>query len=469
MPEPSSDGVPDTDSFDLEQRVRLRITPSPELLAEIAHARELLVEASERAARELGLPMVRAVVAGSAARGTFLGDRLDLDLFLLFPPDHPRDALEKDGLAVARKVLVHGETRYAEHPYLRGQFGGRMVDAVPGYAISDPAHPQSAVDRTPFHQAYLAPRLTPELIAEVRLAKQFLRGIGVYGAESRTQGFSGYLVELLILRFGSLRGLLREARAWRAPVRIEYTRGSSPRVPPGIGLILDDPVDPHRNVASAVSPRSLAILQLAAREYLRRPTPEFFELHPAAALEREAAIPQIRDRGTHVVGLALPRPDLVDDILYPQLLKGERAVGEEAARCGFRPIGTASAAGEDRILFLLEVEHGELPSVLVRSGPPTGVDRTGSFLEKWGDPSSPRFQGPYVRSDGTLAVEIHRPLRSVEASLTDALSRIPLGRDLSRLVRPEHKFEPLTSLPPSPELSLALGALLSKRLPWVAR
>src|SRR5208282_2913511 len=170
--------------------------------------------------------LVRALVAGSAARGTFLQDRLDVDLFLLFPPDLSRDRLREEGLALGRAVLSNPETRYAEHPYLRGTFEGFTVDAVPGITKSDPSHPLSPVDRTPFHQEYLAARETPELVEQVRLAKQFFRSLGVYGSEARTEGLSGYLVELLVLRFGSLRKILVAARDWRVPVRLATSVGS---------------------------------------------------------------------------------------------------------------------------------------------------------------------------------------------------------------------------------------------------
>ncbi|EQD59313.1 tRNA CCA-pyrophosphorylase, partial [mine drainage metagenome] len=186
----------------VEAEVSARIAPSVDTLARVERARRELVERVQEAARARQSPLVRALVAGSAARGTFLSDRLDIDLFLLFAPDLPRDRLREEGLALGHAILSDPETRYAEHPYLRGRFHGFAVDAVPGYAVTDPSRPQSPVDRTPFHQEYLSARETPELVGQVRLAKQFFRALGVYGSEARTEGVSGYLVELLVLHFG---------------------------------------------------------------------------------------------------------------------------------------------------------------------------------------------------------------------------------------------------------------------------
>ncbi|MCI4333534.1 MAG: nucleotidyltransferase domain-containing protein, partial [Thermoplasmata archaeon] len=70
----------------VEREVLDRIAPSADLLARVAQVRDRLVEMATSAAKERNSPLVRALVAGSAARGTFLSDRFDFDLFLLFPP-----------------------------------------------------------------------------------------------------------------------------------------------------------------------------------------------------------------------------------------------------------------------------------------------------------------------------------------------------------------------------------------------
>ncbi len=450
----------------LESEVRRRIAPSPETLERVARARaELVATATAEAARQ-SIPLVRAVVAGSAARGTFLSDRLDIDLFLLFPPGLARPELERHGLRLAGALFPEAETRYAEHPYLRGRFGGFPVDAVPGYAVTDPSRPQSAVDRTPFHHQYLIERLTPELIEEVRLTKQFLRSLGIYGSESRTQGFSGYAVELLVLRWGSLDRFLDAARGWQAPVRLVVTPGATPRVPEEVPLIMDDPVDPGRNVTSALSRRSFATLLLAAGAYLSDPRPVFFEPRVPPRLDRSSALDRLRVRGTHVAGLELPRPPLVDDILYPQLAKAARATAEEARRLGFSVLGSASAAGPRSVTWLVEVASRQLPHAQPRDGPPPGAGRSESFLEKWGDPSAPVLQGPFVTEEGRLAVESRREEGRIEPLLTALLPQISLGRDLARLKGPGVAFLPLEELPEAEELPIALGELLAKSLPW---
>ena len=450
----------------VERAVLDRISPPPEMLARVEEVVRHLVARAETEARERAIPLRRCLVAGSAARGTFLRDRVDLDFFLLFPAELDRASLERHGLALGRALLHAPETRYAEHPYLRGEFEGFAVDAVPGYAIDDPRAPKTAVDRTPFHQAYLSAHQTPESVGQVRLAKQFLRAHGLYGSEARTGGFSGYLVELLILRYGSLRGLLIEARRWKVPVRLESNPGAAPTVPDDVALVLDDPVDPHRNVASALSRRNLALFVLSAARYLVDPSDSAFELRPESTLRLAAARRAVAERGTHVLAVGLPRPALVDDILYPQLRKAERAVVAEAERLGFRPFASSSAAGDGRLLLLLELAHRREPLVRSHDGPPVGVDRAEEFLTKWPAGHPEVLQGPYVNDDGRLVVEVRRRERELEPLLAASLPNLALGRDLRAALDASVWVRPLDELEESPELVRALAGLLTKRLPW---
>jgi len=462
--EPSSVSVR---ADEIEREVGHRISPSAEFLDRVAQVRVALVDRVTIAARERSSPLVRALVAGSAARGTFLQDRLDIDLFLLFPPDLSRERLREEGLALGRAVLSSPETRYAEHPYLRGTFEGFTVDAVPGFAVADPSQPLSPVDRTPFHQEYLAARESPELVGQVRLTKQFFRSLGVYGSEARTEGFSGYLVELLVIRFGSFRGLLSAARSWRIPVRLAESGKEPPRLPQEVALVLADPVDPNRNVASALSRKNLGLFILAAGAYLERPSERFFAVRASEPLSKEAALALVRERGTHVTVAVLPRPDLVDDTLFPQVRKAAVAIAEELSRSDFAVLGHACAADADSVVIAVELSHPRRPEVRIQDGPPAGIDRTGSFLEKWGTRSDQVLQGPYVRPDGSLGVDARRTERDAEVVLRSAFPRLSLGKDLTARAMGHYTVKSLAESEDRPALGDALRELLARRLPWL--
>ena len=448
----------------VEAEVARALAPSPDLLARLGRARDDLLAAVRAAAGKRGSPMVRAVIAGSAARETFLADRLDVDLFLLFPADLSDDRLREEGLALAREVLTEPTLRYAEHPYLRGKFSGFTVDAVPGFAVTDPSKPRSPVDRTPFHQEYLAHRETPHLVAEIRLAKQFLRARGVYGSEARTEGFSGYLLELLVLEYGSFRGLLRAARDWSIPVRLEEPGSEPPRLPAEVALVLADPVDPNRNVASALSRRNLGVFVVSARRYLERPDRSWFDPPTPTSYSVADARARVAERRSHVTVVRLGRPDLVDDTLYPQIRKAERAVAEELARAEFTVLGSWSAADPHGLVIVVELGYPDRPAVRARPGPPAGLDRAGDFLTTWPPARGEVLQGPFVRPTGELAVETREDERGAETFLRGRLARLSLGRNLSGISGAE--VDGLDEAADSEALREALRGLLAKALPW---
>ncbi len=465
-----SDDRSAADANRIERAVLERIRPSSDLLARVARVREELVRRFEAEAARRGVPLVRAVVAGSAARETFVNGRLDIDLFLLYPPDTPREVLEREGLALGGAVLERTERRYAEHPYVRGEFSGFRVEAVPGYAIDDPSKPISAVDRTPFHHAYLSVRQTPEMKDQVRLTKQFLRTLGLMGSDVRTGGFSGYLVELLMLEFGTLDGLLRAARDWPIPVRVGASSVDPRRLPGEVALVLIDPVDPGRNVSSALTRQSLGVFILAAREYLRAPSARWFEPPPPRELSPDAAAARVARRGTTVAVVEMSRPaNVVDDTLYPQLRKAERALRDALERAEFTVVGTATAADADRLVIAVEVASATLPAVVAREGPPPGLDRSSGFLERWDQRRDDAvLQGPYVAPDGHLRVETVRKYRTLDDAIAGLFEGISIGKDLIAARSRGWRATPLSGAADTPALREALVQLLDKRFPWRA-
>ena len=126
------------------------------------------------------------MLAGSAARGTWLAGDHDLDIFLALPEGSDLGL----GLEVARLVSPHHEERYAEHAYVHARIDDFDVDLVPCYLLQDATALKSAVDRTPFHTRYVASKING-LEEEVLLLKQFMKGTEVYGSELKTGGFSG--------------------------------------------------------------------------------------------------------------------------------------------------------------------------------------------------------------------------------------------------------------------------------------
>ena len=132
-----------------------------------------------------------------------------------------------EGLALARNIAESAggtyREKYAEHPYINAIIDGLDVDIVPCYAVPDPAAIRSAVDRTPFHTRYIKDRIS-SLIDDVLLLKQFAKNGGIYGSDQMTEGFSGYLCELLVFHYGGFIPLLAAASDWWPGVLIDMFR-----------------------------------------------------------------------------------------------------------------------------------------------------------------------------------------------------------------------------------------------------
>ena len=404
------------------ESVRERVTPDADERERMCEVADELQRRSERAIADL--PVEADVVrVGSTARGTWLAGDRDVDLFVRFPADLARADLERYGLAVGHEVLPGGHEEYAEHPYVKGEYRGFDVDCVPCHDVESAAEIRSAVDRTPFHTAYLAERLDEPLRASVRIAKAFLKAHRAYGADLRTRGFAGYLVELLVLEHGGFAELVEAAADWRPPVRFDPARHGTREFDDP--LVVVDPTDPGRNVAAALSTTNLARFQHYSRELLEAPRESLFELREPDPLSGAEVREAIAHRATTPVAVRFDAPDIVDDQLYPQLDRSLSGLREELGRRGFDPLRSDRFADETAVL-IVECAVAERPRVERHEGPPVGVrPHAEGFYAKY--ENDPEVYGPFVEN-GRYVVERRREFRTPgEFCDSDALFDVSLG------------------------------------------
>lgn len=441
----------------LEDEVLAEIRPSPDEKEAVWAVARALMERLRAEAEEAGIP-AEPLLTGSVDKDTFLRDP-EIDAFVAFPPSTSREDLERWGLRLG-EVLEERELRYAEHPYTRGRFQGLEAEVVPCYRLEEPSDQMTAVDRTPFHSEYVKARMEEGQRDQVRLLKRFAEGIDVYGAEARVQGLSGYLCELLVLKFGSFREVLEAAASWRPPVTVELDREGERRFPEP--LVVVDPVDGNRNAASAVSETSLATFILAAKEYLTVPARTFFL--PPAPPERspEALKAEMERRGTAVLALVAGAPDAPEDVIYPQLQKAERALAGHLTDHGFRVLRSAHFLTDADWGLLVELERADLPPLRRHVGPPTWMDQAQDFLEKWAE-SPKRLAGPVVEG-GRLVVYLWREETAAAGRVRRDLPSLSLGKNLDRQVAEAYRLldgEAVADAHPD-----ALARFLLGQLPW---
>lgn len=358
---------------------------------------------------------------GSFAKGTFLSDP-DLDIFLLFPEGVSRKDLEEIGLRIGEDIL-HGVRMYSEHPYIRGVYKGLDVDMVPSYSLKTTEKLQTAVDRTPFHTDYILSRLDDNQKDEVRLLKKFMKGIGTYGAEPNTRGFSGYLCELLVTYYGSFVKVLEGACDWKEGITITLEKKGPPTIGP---LVVYDPVDSRRNVASAVHMDTMAAFIVAAKAYVSSPSEKFFFPAIRDPMSKEELEMRTSKNGSRIITVVFKRPDTIEDNLYSQLWKTQYALIRKLNDFDYNVLRAVHNMYDKTLEIALELERDVLSKTYKHTGPPVWVKSADSFLAKW---KNNEYGDPFVE-DGCWNVIAERMYFTAQEMLADEAAIAGIGREI---------------------------------------
>lgn len=326
-------------------------------------------------------------VVGSIGKGTWLSGDHDIDVFLIFPKNTTREELQEKGLDYGRRIVeeLKGKSRvkYAEHPYTNAKIKGFDVDIVPCFRIQKGEHIVSAVDRSPLHLQYILDHMSPKMKDEVRLLKQFCKGVGVYGSDAKHLGFSGYICELLILYYQTFEATLRAASAWQAQQIVELLGFTDKSKFPNQPLIIIDPVDHQRNAAAVVGAENFMKFIAASKQFVAKPNVSMFWPAPPTPLNDKQA-KYLMNRGTRFVAIKMKAPDVIEDVLYPQLRKALNRMKNLLHHSEFSVLRDYEFATDTEAFLIFELEIFELPPVNNQEGPPVfAKHHTLDFLAKY--------------------------------------------------------------------------------------
>jgi len=283
-----------------------------------------------------------------------------------------------------------------------------------------------------------------------------MKGIGYYGAEAKVQGFSGYLCELLIIRFGTFEDVLREASDWTKGAALELPDHPGKEFPEPLTFV--DPVDCERNVASAVSTDALRMFILASRAYLAGPDAKFFYPAKPKKWQKARIAKAVGDRLENMTVVSFERLDLIDDVLYPQLRKSLVSMTALLERSDFEVVGTAMSV-EDEVTLLIELSSIRLPRERVHRGPFVGSPNEREFRAKWDHAG---LSEPY-KEGGRWYVVVERKHTRADALLKEGISSLTLGKDVKaiRSFRVESGNQLLARM-----YAAVLTHYLDERNPW---
>ncbi len=432
---------------EIESKVLERVKPDEDERKKVNEVSEELLEAVDRELEGDYKPEV----VGSVSKGTYLKDP-DIDIFVRFPLSVSRKEMEKKIIKAGQIILDESKERYAEHPYIYGMYKSFEVDIVPCYDMDDISQMKSAVDRTPFHTEYIKERLGEAQKEEAMLLKAYLEGIGAYGAKAEVWGFSGYLCELLISKYGSFKKTIEEVSDWRPGHTIKMVESDKDFDDP---LVVIDPVDPDRNVAAPVSKEKFSLFVLSSKRFLNDPELSYFFPNDIEPLEKSRLMEKVQRRGCKLLALRFPVPDVVEDNLYPQVQKCLRRIVHQLSHKDFETIHSDYYLGE-KILLIFEFESGTLTNIERHRGPPVWIDNSEDFIDKYG-------KEVYLDGD-RLWVDRSREYTEIKKAMIDVMESIDLGSDINPYLPEKAIF--LTEEDLVEEEQRDLTEFFDRRFPW---
>ncbi|MFH0876512.1 MAG: hypothetical protein V1859_11335 [archaeon] len=332
---------------------------------------------------------IKAICApgGSVAKSTFIKDDYDIDIFAKFDysyKDKEISSLLKKALSGMKGLeMLHGSRNYFQ--VITDSF---TFEIVPVLDISDPKKAMNVTDMSPLHVEWAKKRLKKETADEIRLTKAFFKSIGVYGAESYINGFSGHVTDILIIYYGSFIEFLKKAKLWKPKVIIDisgyykkkdvfFELNKSKTLGP---LIVIDPILPNRNAAAALSLEKLLLFQEKAELFLQKPSPDFFikKKITLGLLKKEAGINTlIIFNATTNIGKT--------DVQGCNALKSYEHILLSFKRYGFSVInsGWEWDKTKEAIIWLI-IKNEKLSNTIVIDGPPIELkEHCLSFKKKY--------------------------------------------------------------------------------------
>ncbi|MEM3374198.1 MAG: nucleotidyltransferase domain-containing protein [Candidatus Woesearchaeota archaeon] len=380
--------------LDILEKIKKEITPDIEIIKNI----DSFVDKLNSYFKSKNLK-IKCIKGGSIAKGTFLKDDFDVDLFIKFDYSYKNEnissILEKSLLEQKIKYeKIHGSRDYfivkfsikdKNLTFEENHFSKKILcyELVPVLDIKNPEKAINVTDMSPLHVSWVKKNLKKGQEDEIRLAKKFCKGINVYGAESYINGFSGHVIDILIIYYGSFLKLLKESIKWKPKVIIDpekhfkskddvlFNLNKAKTTGP---LIIVDPILKYRNAAASLSYEKFNLFIEKAKEFLENPSEDYFKEKSIQEIINE----KIKEQNKiTIVEMKIIDQDLkkerYKEILYAKILKTHNYLKDELIKKGFKIVdsnwGTSVNQKELIITLFYISENLELKSEKLIKGP----------------------------------------------------------------------------------------------------
>ncbi|MCK5107448.1 MAG: nucleotidyltransferase domain-containing protein [Nanoarchaeota archaeon] len=344
-------------------------------------------------------------IGGSFAKGTYLKDNYDIDVFVRFYKEGKiSDVLEKclKGLDYEK---IHGSRDYFQ---IKNDFN---FEIVPVLRINKPEDAINVTDMSPLHVNWVN-KNGKNLKDDIRLLKQFCKACKVYGAESYIKGFSGHVVDILVINYGGFEKVLKASLKWKKKEVIDYYNYHKGKVMWNMNksklnspLIVVDPVLPSRNAAAALSDEKLNMFVDSAKKFLKEKDKKFFVVEKFNVEKFKGLVLEFESlKGKKESKILYMK----EDVVGAKILKAYEFISK--ALVEFKVIDS----GWDFEYMWFKVKNNEIEKEFERIGPDVGMkDAVKKFKLK---------HKTYVK-DGKVCCKIEREFIMVDCMIKDLIKK----------------------------------------------
>jgi len=305
-----------------------------------------------------------AVLGGSYSKDTWLSGDYDVDIFVKFSFAHHNQVLSN----LLEKALpkscerIHGSRDYF---WVRN---GIKYEIIPVLDIKKADQAENVTDFSPWHVAWVN-KNGKNLKNDIRLAKKFCKANFCYGAESYIRGFSGHVLDILIVYYDGFLPLLKAAKVWKPKVILDYCNfykgkallmmNKSKTEGP---LILVDPVQLGRNAAAALTQENLDKFISGAKDFLKKPSVDFFA---------EKSVDFSKMKG-HLIKISVKTLPDKEDVAGTKFVRAFEFVRSQLSDFQVKDSGWSWDRKSNGIWWFL-LNKKELPAMMDWMGPPVKI------------------------------------------------------------------------------------------------
>jgi len=371
----------------------------------------------QRSAQNIGIE-VDVFIGGSYAKGTYIGESFDVDIFVRFYDDSEIPKLDYILKPVSEKLNSKLDRIHGSRDYFQIKYDTIIFELIPVKYIEDISDAGHIMDYSPFHVKWIKEELSKKFLSEdIKLMKQFLKSCRAYGAESYISGFSGHISDILILYYGGFINTLKEISSWDLSEKkvIDYmgfysgkdvfffmnkSKLQSP-------LIVVDPIDKDRNAAAALREKAFVRAINASKDFLENPSESFFV---SFNLDKNYFITKYPSSKVFVDEVFTKEGKL--DVAGAKLVKALDYIELELKRFGFEILDIDWDWDKKKIAnIFIVIKSDIIPEFYLRKGPNLSLDSAVSSFRVNNKGKE------FVEKDSFLYVKEQRQFTNVRSAL----------------------------------------------------